>query len=115
MISNDLLVALLQFRQKRNWEQFHKPKDLAISLSVEAAELLEIFQWKTNEEVAALIASASKQRIQDEVADVAIMLSYLCHDLNIDLNAAVRSKLEKNEAKYPVDKAYGNSTKYSEY
>lgn len=115
MISNDLLVALLQFRQKRNWEQFHKPKDLAISLSVEAEELLEIFQWKTNEEVAALIASASKQRIQDEVADVAIMLSYLCHDLNIDLNAAVRSKLEKNEAKYPVDKAYGNSTKYSEY
>jgi NTP pyrophosphatase (non-canonical NTP hydrolase) len=115
MISNDLLVALLQFRQKRNWEQFHKPKDLAISLSVEAAELLEIFQWKTNEEVAALIASESKQQIQDEVADVAIMLSYLCHDLNIDLNAAVRSKLKTNEAKYPVQKAYGNSMKYSEY
>jgi len=115
MISKDLLGALLQFRQNRNWGQFHKPKDLAISLSVEAAELLEIFQWKTNEEIAALIASGSKQQIQDEVADVAIILSYLCHDLDIDLNVAVRTKLEKNEAKYPVEKSYGNSKKYSEY
>lgn len=115
MISNDLLTELLTFRQKRSWEQFHKPKDLAISLSIEAGELLEIFQWKTNEEIAALIASESKQRILDEVADVAIMLSYLCHDLAIDLNSAVRSKLEKNEAKYPVQKAYGNSIKYSDY
>ena len=115
MISNDLLAELLSFRQKRNWEQFHKPKDLAISLSVEAAELLEIFQWKTNEEVAALITTESKQRIEDEVADVAIMLSFLCHDLSIDLNSAVRSKLEKNEVKYPVQKAYGNSQKYDEY
>ncbi|TKS63472.1 MAG: nucleotide pyrophosphohydrolase [Nitrospira sp.] len=115
MISNDLLAELLRFRQNRNWEQFHKPKDLAISLSVEAAELLEIFQWKTDEEVAALIASESKQRIQDEVADVAIILSYLCHDLGIELNLAVRSKLEKNEVKYPVQKAYGNSQKYTEY
>lgn len=115
MINNDLLAELLSFRQKRNWEQFHKPKDLAVSLSVEAAELLEIFQWKTNEEIAALIATESKQRIEDEVADVAIMLSYLCHDLGIDLNAAVRSKLIKNEVKYPVQKAYGSSRKYSEY
>lgn len=115
MISNDLLSQLLSFRQNRNWEQFHKPKDLAISLSVEAAELLEIFQWKTDEEVAALITSESKQRIQDEVADVAIILSYLCHDLGIELNLAVRSKLEKNEVKYPVQKAYGNSQKYTEY
>lgn len=115
MIDNGLLAELLEFRQKRNWEQFHKPKELAISLSIEAGELLEIFQWKTNEEVAALIASESKQRILDEVADVAIVLSYLCHDLDIDLDSAVRSKLEKNEAKYPVQKAYGNSRKYSEY
>jgi len=115
MIGDDLLNELLEFRQKRNWEQFHKPKDLAVSLSVEAAELLEIFQWKSDEEVTALIASESKQRIEEEVADVAIVLSYLCHDLNIDLNAAVRSKLKKNETKYPVQKAYGDSRKYSEY
>ena len=115
MISNDLLAELLSFRQKRNWEQFHKPKDLAISLSVEAAELLEIFQWKTNEEVAALIATESKQRIEDEVADVAIMLSFLCHDLSIDLNSAVRSKLEKNEVKYPAERVRGSMKKYTDY
>lgn len=114
MISSDLLAAILQFRRKRDWEQFHTPKNLAISLSVEAAELLEIFQWKTNDEIVALLASDSKQLVQDEVADVAIMLSYLCHDLDIDLNVAVRSKLEKNEVKYPVEKAFGNSRKYSE-
>ena len=110
MIGNDLLVELLEFRQKRNWEQFHKPKDLAVSLSVEAAELLEIFQWKSDVEVTGLIASESKQRIEEEVA-VAIVLTYLCHDLGMDLHAAVRSKLNKNEAKYPVRKAYGSSKK----
>lgn len=115
MISSDLLAALLEFRHKRNWEQFHKPKDLAISLSVEAGELLELFQWKTDEEVSALISSDYKERIQDEVADLAILLSYMCHDLGLDLNSAVRSKLRKNEAKYPVQKAYGNSRKYDEY
>lgn len=110
MIGNDLLVELLEFRQKRNWEQFHKPKDLAVSLSVEAAELLEIFQWKSDVEVTGLIASESKQWIEEEVA-VAIVLTYLCHDLGMDLHAAVRSKLNKNEAKYPVRKAYGSSKK----
>jgi NTP pyrophosphatase (non-canonical NTP hydrolase) len=114
MISDDLFDELLEFRRKRNWEQFHKPKDLAVSLSVEAAELLEIFQWKSDEEVTALIASESKERIAEEAADVAIVLSYLCHHLDIDLDAAVRSKLKKNEAKYPVSKAYGSSKKYSE-
>lgn len=109
MLNQDLLTSLLEFRNKRNWEQFHKPKDLAISLSVEAGELLELFQWKTDEEVSGLIHSDYKERIEDEVADLAILLSYLCHDLGLDLNSAVRSKLEKNEAKYPVHKAYGAS------
>lgn len=115
MISPELLAALLEFRHQRNWEQFHKPKDLAISFSVEAGELLELFQWKTDEEVSALISSDSKERVHDEVADLAILLTYLCHDLGLDLNSAVRSKLQKNEAKYPVQKAYGNSRKYDEY
>lgn len=115
MINNDLLADLLAFRQKRNWEQFHKPKELAVTLSVEAGELLELFQWKTNEEVAAMLDSTLKERVADEVADVAIILSYLCHDLNIDSDAAVRSKLEKNEARYPVHKVYGSSKKYDEY
>ena len=115
MLTQDLLTSLLEFRKQRNWEQFHKPKDLAISLSVEAGELLELFQWKTDEEVSILIRSDYKERIEDEVADLAILLSYLCHDLGLDLNSAVRSKLKKNEAKYPVHKAYGNSKKYDEY
>lgn len=115
MISNDLLAEILAFRQKRDWERFHKPKELAISLSIEAGELLEIFQWKSNEEVAAMIVGKQMDRIQDEVADVAIVFSYLIHDLGIDLDSAVRSKLEKNETKYPVDKAYGNAKKYDEY
>ncbi len=115
MISTDLMTDLLEFRSKRNWEQFHKPKELAVSLAVEAGELLEVFQWKTDEEVGRLLASDSRQRILDEVADVAIVLSYLCHDLGIDLNAAVGSKLEKNEVKYPVNKAFGDSRKYDEY
>jgi NTP pyrophosphatase (non-canonical NTP hydrolase) len=115
MLTQDLLTSLLEFRKQRNWEQFHKPKDLAISLSVEAGELLELFQWKTDEEVSILIHSEYRKRIEDEVADLAILLSYLCHDLGVDLNSAVRSKLKKNEIKYPVHKAYGNSKKYDEY
>jgi NTP pyrophosphatase (non-canonical NTP hydrolase) len=114
MVNNSVMTALLEFRRKRNWEQFHKPKELAGALTIEASELLEVFQWKTDEEVARLLSSSSRDKVLDEIADVAITLSYLCHDLGIDLNAAVLSKLQKNEAKYPVEKAYGNAKKYDE-
>ncbi|MBA3614272.1 MAG: nucleotide pyrophosphohydrolase [Nitrospirales bacterium] len=114
MVNNNVMSALLEFRRNRNWEQFHQPKELAAALTVEASELLEIFQWKSHDEVAHLLKSESRDRVSDEIADVAIILSYLCHDLGIDLNEAVMSKLKKNEAKYPVDKAYGNAKKYNE-
>lgn len=114
MVNNSVMSALLEFRRSRNWEQFHKPKELAAALTVEASELLEIFQWKSHDEVAHLIKSEPRVRVSDEIADVAIILAYLCHDLGIDLDAAVMSKLKKNEAKYPVDKAYGNAKKYKE-
>ena len=114
MVNNNVMSALLEFRRSRNWEQFHKPKELAAALTVEASELLEIFQWKSHKEVTQLIKGKSRDRVSDEIADVAIILSYLCHDLGIDLDAAVISKLKKNEAKYPVDKAYGNAKKYNE-
>lgn len=114
MVNDSVMVALLEFRRKRNWEQFHKPKELATALTIEASELLETFQWKTDEEVTRLLSSSSREKVQDEIADVAILLSYLCHDLGIDLNAAVISKLNKNEAKYPVEKSYGNAKKYDE-
>jgi NTP pyrophosphatase (non-canonical NTP hydrolase) len=114
MLNQDVLSALFEFRRSRNWEQFHKPKELASALTIEASELLEIFQWKTDEEVTRLLNSDRRQKVLDEVADVAIVLSYLCHDLGIDIDAAVLSKLKKNEAKYPVDKSFGNSKKYDE-
>lgn len=114
MVSEAVMNTLLEFRSKRNWEQFHKPKELASALTIEASELQEVFQWKTDEEIKHLLASSSREKVLDEVADVAIVLSYFCHDLSIDLNAAVLSKLQKNEAKYPVDKSYGSAKKYDE-
>lgn len=114
MLSQDVVAMLLEFRRQRNWEQFHKPKELAAAITVEASELLEVFQWKSHDEVTSLLNSASRERVEDEIADIAILLSYLCHDTGIDANAAVLSKLKKNEAKYPVDKAYGNAKKYDE-
>jgi NTP pyrophosphatase (non-canonical NTP hydrolase) len=114
MVNNSVMSALLDFRSKRNWEQFHKPKELAAALSIEASELQEAFQWKTEEEVVRLLKSPSREKVLDEIADVAIILSYLCHDLSIDLDEAVLSKLRKNEAKYPVEKSYANAKKYDE-
>ncbi len=114
MLSEAVVRALLEFRHRRNWEQFHRPKELASALTIEASELQEVFQWKTDEEVKTLLSSSSREKVLDEVADVAIVLSYLCHDLNIDLNAAVLSKLQKNEVKYPLTKSYDTSKKYDE-
>ena len=114
MLNPSVMTALLEFRRKRNWEQFHRPKELTAALIVEASELLEVFQWKTDEEVSRQLEGKLRERVLDEIADVTIMLSYLCHDLGIDLDAAVLSKVQKNEAKYPVDKAYGNARKYDE-
>lgn len=114
MLNEHVLAAVLQFRRKRDWEQFHKPKELAAAMTVEASELLEIFQWKSHDEVARLLDSPSRERVEDEIADVVILLTYLCHDLGLDVNAAVIAKLKKNEAKYPVEKSYGNARKYDE-
>jgi len=114
MLNDRVLAAVLEFRRKRNWEQFHKPKELAAAITVEASELLEIFQWKSHDEVARLLESPARGRVEDEIADVVILLSYLCHDLSLDVNAAVLAKLKKNEAKYPVEKSYGNARKYDE-
>lgn len=114
MLNDEVLAAVLEFRRKRDWEQFHKPKELAAAIAVEASELLEVFQWKSHDEVARLLEGPSRVRVEDEIADVVILLSYLSHDMGLDLNAAVLSKLRKNEAKYPVEKSYGNARKYDE-
>ncbi|MDF1588776.1 MAG: nucleotide pyrophosphohydrolase [Gammaproteobacteria bacterium] len=115
MIKPDVLQRLIDFRKERDWEQFHTPKDLAISLSIEAAELLEWFQWRTNDEINAQLQTDKRIALEDELADVAVYLSYLCHDLGIDLNQAIANKVAKNAQKYPVEKVKGRADKYNEY
>jgi len=115
MIEPKLLEQLIAFRRDRDWEQFHNPKDLAISLSIEASELLEWFQWRTNDEISAQLKSEKREALEDELADVAVYLTYLCHDLGIDINKAIAAKVEKNAAKYPIDKVKGRADKYNEY
>lgn len=100
MISKDNIKNILAFRSERNWEQYNTPKNVAISISIEAAELLEHFQWTENNPP----SEKAKQEIAYEIADVAIYLSYLCNDLDIDLNQTIAEKIELNKKKYPVDK-----------
>ena len=115
MISDTLLQQLLAFRRERDWEQFHNPKDIAISLSIEAAELLEWFQWRKPAEIEHMLNSDKREALADEIADVAVYLSYLCHDLGIDLEQAIEQKMVKNAAKYPTEKVKGRADKYNEY
>ena len=111
MIDQALMDELLQFRQERDWRQFHSPRTLAASICIEAAELLEHFQWARDAELDEVVAR-DREAIGHEIADVAIYLSLLCHDLGLSLPDAVRSKLMLNREKYPVEKSRGKSTKY---
>lgn len=115
MINAELLKQLIEFRRERDWEQFHNPKDIAISLSIEAAELLEWFQWRDKAEIQQMLETDKREALEDEMADVAVYLSYLCFDLNIDLEQAIKRKMDKNAAKYPVEKVKGRADKYNEY
>ncbi len=115
MINHNIVQKLIDFRRERDWEQFHTPKDLAISLSIEASELLEWFQWQTDEQIKQKLQSDKREALEDEVADVVAYLSYLCHDLDIDINKVVEAKIKKNALKYPIDKVKGRSDKYNEY
>ena len=114
---NDALLPLTQalrtFAQEREWGPFHTPKNLACALSVEAAELLEHFQWLTEAQSQALTAEQTLQ-VGTEAADVFLYLLQLCDKLGIDLIAAAQRKLLTNAEKYPVDKARGSSKKYTE-
>lgn len=100
------------FRDARDWKQFHNPKDCAISLALEAAEVLEHFQWKTPEEISRYIET-NKEDIGDELADVLHWVLLMAHDLDIDISTALRNKMAKNEQKYPVHKAKGKHTKWN--
>lgn len=107
-----LTEKIKRFRDERDWMQFHNHKDLALSLVLEAAEVLEHFQWKKPPEFEAH-AKAYKDEIADELADVAMYLFELADNLGINLSLAVEGKLVKNAKKYPVEKARGKHTKYN--
>ena len=101
------------FRDERDWQQFHNPKELAAAIAIEAAELQEIFLWKDHAE--SLSATGERgEEIADEIADVAIYLFELADNLGIRLGEAIAAKMEKNAAKYPVEKARGSNKKYTE-
>lgn len=116
-MSDDALIelrdALRAFTREREWDRYHTPKNLAMALIVEAAELAEHFQWLTAEESQSP-QDGRREKIRDELADVLIYLVELADTLDVDLVAAARDKIGKNALKYPVEKARGNAKKYDE-
>jgi dCTP diphosphatase len=110
----DLITRIRAFRDERDWMQFHNPKDMATAIAIEAAELQEIFLWKSQSE-SSQVADVERQRVLEEVADLAIYLFELADNLKIDLVAAAQAKLVKNAQKYPVEHVRGSSKKYTEY
>jgi NTP pyrophosphatase (non-canonical NTP hydrolase) len=102
---------LSDFADERDWNQFHNPKNLAVALSVEASELVEIFQWLTPEQAEEIMSTNESEHVKEEIADVMIYLIRLADKLNIDLEDAVADKIVKNGEKYPVDTSKGSTTK----
>jgi NTP pyrophosphatase (non-canonical NTP hydrolase) len=109
----DLTAKILEFQKARDWKQFNTPKDLALSLVLEAAEVMEHFQWKNEEEVKQHIAE-HKDELGEELSDVMYWVLLMSHDFDIDIVEAFKNKMKKNEAKYPVEKAKGKNKKYTE-
>lgn len=110
---NNLIQQLRKFASERQWEQFHSPKNLTMAISIEAAELMEHFQWLTEAQSRALDEETTA-KVAEEIADVQLYLARLADQLGIDPIAAAMAKLQKNAEKYPVEKARGNAKKYTE-
>lgn len=110
-----LLEKINAFSAARDWDQFHSIKNLVMALSVESSELVEIYQWISEEESNDKSNEKIRQKAKEELADMLIYLIRISSKLDIDLEAAVLSKMEQNEIKYPVEKSKGNSTKYSDF
>ena len=100
------------FRDKRDWKKYHNPKDMSLSLVLEATELLEHFQWKDEKEMNKYVIT-NKNEIAEELADVFYWLILISHDLNINLIESINDKMIKNEQKYPIEKSKGNNKKYN--
>jgi NTP pyrophosphatase (non-canonical NTP hydrolase) len=103
----EITEALIKFRNERDWEQFHNPKDLAVALNIEAGELLEHYLWKSHEE-------ANKAKVKEELADVFAYAFLLADKYGFDVKEIVLDKIKKNGEKYPVEKAKGTAKKYNE-
>ena len=110
VMKSKTIQDIINFRDERNWKQFHNPKDLAISISLEAAELLEVFQWSGSD----TSADSHMEKIREELADVMNYCVLMADACGLDLDEIVEEKLKRNAEKYPVDKAYGSSKKYTE-
>ncbi|HDZ46393.1 hypothetical protein LCGC14_0086980 [marine sediment metagenome] len=104
---DDVIARLRQFRDDRDWKQFHNPKDLSLALSIEAAELLEVFLWKNPEK-------ANVEKVKEELADVFAYAFLLADSYGLDVRKIMLDKIELNEIKYPVSKAKGSAKKYTE-
>ena len=109
-MTKETIEQVLKFRDERNWRQFHNPKDLAISISHEAAELLEIFQWSAED----TWCQEKKEKIREELADVLMYCILMADTCELDLDEIILEKVRKNAEKYPVEKAYGHKEKYTE-
>ena len=111
---NELIEVIKEFCEQRDWDQYHNPKDLAIGISTEAAELLDLFRFKNGDEIQQTLANR-REDIEDELADVLFFVLRFAQMNDIDLKKALEHKMAKNAAKYPVDKVRGNNKKYNEY
>ncbi len=109
---NKFTKQIIKFRDERDWKQFHNPKDIALSLVLEATEFMEHFQWKNGDELQKYIKE-SKEAIGDELADVLYWVLLISNDLDIDIAKSLKKKMKKNEEKYPTEKARGKNTKYN--
>ena len=109
----ELTEKIVAFRDARNWKQFHNPKDMAISISLEAAELLEVFQWSGTD--TAVDTEEKLAKVKEELADVLIYALLMGNDLELDIPEIVSNKIDENNRKYPTEKAYGKADKYTTY
>ena len=110
---DSVVGKIREFRDARDWKQFHHPKDMAAGLAIEAAELMELFLWKNEQEQRETV-EMKREQIEDELADIGMFLLELADNLNVDLLTAIEAKMEKNAKKYPVEKSKGRSAKYTE-
>lgn len=110
MLKETTVQRVLRFRDDRNWRQFHTPKDLALTLNLEAAELLEVFQWSG----ADLECVEKREQLKAELADVVTCCILMADACGLNLDKIINEKMTRNEAKYPVEKAWGNAAKYTE-